>query len=228
MRARSNRGFTILELLVAFLLSMALFSLVITLFVKVTDFRRRTERAVTLTRTAGGVFRLMRRDLEGAYVAKDDFHVEPDRLQFWTATGNRFGARTNPVTQSHEILRVDYTLADGVLYSTVTRSDLSPPPQILARAVESFVVAAFDQNNNPITSPADLPVLPVTVRLTLTFFTGKGYDKNGDGKVDPGERVSYFDADFNGMDDPYEISDALAAGRLRRYSENVVLPAGGP
>jgi type II secretory pathway component PulJ len=118
----SDGGFTIVELLVAVLLTVVLLGITVQVFIKARHYKARSERNVELSATARAVGQLVRRDLAGCYLyqsAADAFDLDtspgdPDidghELTLWTATAN-LGAS--------ELAEVVYYAKNGRLYRVV-------------------------------------------------------------------------------------------------------------
>jgi prepilin-type N-terminal cleavage/methylation domain-containing protein len=170
-----SAGFTLVEVMVAVLVSAVLFGICVAIYVKVSRYKARSEKVLFIYQTASGIQSRMRRDLGGLHVSSTDADAATDLVEYWqlekTPVAGCSGDRLTFLTATENPGKLDYCtvsyyVKSAKLYRKLSDSKGGSGPfsaeadSVLAEGVEKLTL---------VTEPL-VPVdgkLPAKVTVTL-------------------------------------------------------------
>jgi prepilin-type N-terminal cleavage/methylation domain-containing protein len=163
----SRSGFTLVEIMVAITVATILFGICTAIFVKVSQYKARSEKLLFMAEEANGALSRIARDLQGLHVAdatlNNYWHLEPaamgtggDRLTMVSATENAGQA---------DYCTVQYYVANGNLYRLLSGGI---PNGAWPVEADSILVQGAD-NITFSTEPAGTSAGKVPARITVSL-----------------------------------------------------------
>lgn len=183
---RNNRGFTLIEVLVAMLLLVIVAGALYASYFTVLRARDRVEEGGEQRRELRGTLDLIRRELDGAFYRTDD-----KRTRFVTEDRDLFGKPAStlemvtvspPSTDDRpasDLLLVKYGVKEEERRLSLTREaadlfgSVKPVPYPQMEEIEGFLVECYDSGKWVRSWNTELsPKLPERVRITVTLKDG--------------------------------------------------------
>jgi len=197
---RENRGFTLLEVLVALLLLVIVAGALYSSYFTVIKAREWAEGGGEQRRELRGTLDLLRREIDGAWYRSDD-----KRLRFVVEDRDIFGKPAStlelvtvapPSTDQHpasDLVLVNYRVQEKERRLALTREatdlfgSVKPIPYPQVDEIEGFLVECYDSGKWVRSWNTELvPKLPERVRITVTVRDG---EKSADYSVTARPRV---------------------------------------